>query len=216
MKVAIFGIGALASIFYKRIKNTKNDEVVLFVTDSPESSHYEGISHISFDEFSNSNYKNDTYIFIAIGPSHINKKRSEVYDKLKKIGCSFYKYKSPYSLYDGELSDNVFISDYVSIGSTVKIGNGTFIWENVVISHNVDIGEFVYISPGAIIGSYVTVSSNSLLGMGAIIKPKVNIAEKTLIGAGTYISENTLESGVYAPAKSIFLGQVSEKIDISK
>ena len=216
MKVAIFGIGALASIFLKCIKKTSNDDVILFITDLPETSSFEGIPLISFDKFSHSNYKYDTKIFIAIGPSHINQNRLEVYDKFKKIGCSFYRYKSPHSLYDGEIADNVFIGDFVSIGSSVKIGHGTFIWENVVISHNVEIEEFVYISPGAVIGAYVTVSSNALLGMGAIIKPRVIIAKKSLIGAGTYISKNTLDCGVYAPAKSIFLGQVSEKIDISK
>jgi len=216
MKVAIFGIGELASLFLNCIKKTSNDDVILFITDKPESSFYEDIPHISFDKFSNSNYIHNTSIFIAVGPSHINQKRSEVFDRFKKIGCSFYRYKSPHSIYDGELADNVFIGDFVSIDSSVKIGIGSFIWENVVISHNVEIGEFVYISPGAIIGAYVTVSSNSLLGMGAIIKPRVNIAIKSLIGAGTYISKNTVHCGVYAPAKSKFLGQVSEKIDISK
>ena len=216
MRVAIFGVGALASIFLNCIKNTNKDDVILFITDSPDSSSFEGIPHISFDKFSSSDYKYDTNIFIAVGPSHINQKRFEIFDKFRKIGCSFYRYKSPHSLYEGELADNVFIGDFVSIGASVKIGSGTFIWENVVISHNVDIGEFVYISPGAIIGSYVQISSNSLLGMGAIVKPRVNIARKSLIGAGAYISKNTLECGVYAPAKSAFLGQVSEKIDISK
>lgn len=216
MKVAIFGVGALASVIYEHISRSICDEVVLFISDSPESDTFKGIPHISFDSFIFNKYRHNTSIFIAVGPSQMNQKRLEVFFRFKKLGCNFYSYKSPNSVCEAELDENVFISDFASISASAKIGIGTFIWENVVISHDVEIGEFVYISPGSIIGSYVKVSSNSVLGIGSIIKPKVKIAIKSLIGAGTYINENTIEKGVYVPAKAIFLGSVSEKIDISK
>lgn len=216
MKIAIFGVGALASVIFEHITQSKLDEVVVFISDLPNSNSFKDRPHVSFDSFINSNFYNSTSIFVAVGPSYMNKKRFDVYNRFKNIGCNFYSYKSTNSVYEEQLEDNVFISDFVSISPSVKIGKGTLIWENVVISHDAHVGDFVYISPGSIIGSYVNVSSNSVLGIGSIIKPKVNIASKSLIGAGTYIFENTIENGVYAPAKNIYLGPISEKIDISK
>jgi acetyltransferase-like isoleucine patch superfamily enzyme len=215
MKVAIFGVGALASIIYQSVCDV-GDEVICFISDEPTSERFLGLPHYCFEDFIKLNLYKSTHVFVAVGPSSINQGRSKVMKRFKNIGCKFYSYRSPLSRFSGKLMDNVFIGDFVSIGQAVKIGSGTFIWENVVISHDVNIKEFVYISPGACIGAYATIEDHSLLGMGSIVKPKIKIASKTLVGAGAYISEDTIINGVYAPARNLFLGQVSEKINISK
>jgi UDP-3-O-[3-hydroxymyristoyl] glucosamine N-acyltransferase len=146
----------------------------------------------------------------------MNDNRQSVYKRLKNKGAKFYNYKSPFAIYDGVMNDNVYIGNFSSIHESVKIGTGTFIWEHVNISHDTEIKDFVYISPSVSVGSYVRVEKKSILGMGSIIKPKIVVAEKSLIGAGTYISNDTVENGVYSPANSKFYGQISNKINISK
>lgn len=215
MKVSIFGVGALASIVYQSVCDI-GDEIVCFISDKPNSEIFLELPHYSFEEFIKSNLCKTTQIFVAIGPSNMNQSRSKVIKRFIEVGCELYNYKSPYSKFTGTLSGNIFISDFVSIDKSVKIGPGTFIWENVVISHDVNINECVYISPGACVGAYASIEEYSLLGMGSIIKPKIKVSKKTLVGAGAYISENTVANGVYVPARNIFLGQVSEKINISK
>ena len=216
MKVAIFGTGVFADLVYSKITRKGLDKVSFFITDTPKGDTHIGVSHISTEEFLSSELSRTTAVFVAIGPSRMNRGRQLVYERLKEGGCFFYNVISEKAVCHWAVPCSIYIGDFVSIDSSVKLGAGVTVWDGAVISNNAIIENFVYISPLAGIGAYCQLGTNSLIGMGAVIKPKVKVAASTLVGANAYISEDTIEYGVYGSPKSNFLGQVSDRIDISK
>lgn len=216
-KLIIFGIGPLAKMINFFFSRDSEYDIVAFTVDSEyiKEKTFLDKQVIEFDKIENQYSINNYEMFIAIGPSGMNKVREKKFKDAKKKGYKLASYISTKAICDSLTGENVFIGDMSVINPFVDLGNNILIWENSVINNNVSIEDHCYISPHSSIGTNSIIKQNSIIGTGAIIKTGINIAEKTLIGAGCYISQDTKAKGVYGVKSSGFYGSISEKIDIA-
>ena len=145
----------------------------------------------------------------------MNTNREIKYKEAKLKGYKIAKYISPSSLCYSEVGENCLVADYVSINPFSKIGNNNFFWEYSLVSHDSVINDNCYFGPRSIISSYTQIKNNVIIGANATIKSRLTIGENTLIGSGCYLSKNTAANSVYGRNCSKFLGEISNKIDIS-
>lgn len=93
-----------------------------------------------------------------------------------------------------------------TIGSGVKIGQGsvvmagaiinvdTHIGQNAIVNtgaridHDCVVGNGVHVAPGSTLCGGVTVGNNVLLGAGCVILPNLSVAESAIVGAGSTVS----------------------------
>ena len=216
-KLIIFGNGIMAKIAHFYFSKDSEFEVVAF-TVNKEFNTFDNISSIeivNFEEIQELYPPGSVKFFIAIGPSKMNYNREHIYKKVKKMGYKFASYISSNSKCHSEIGENCFVGDQVIIHPFVEVGNNNVFWDNTLLSHNSIVGDHCYFSPNSNLGAFSEVENNSIIGTGAVIKTNVKIMSKTLVGATSYVSENTLEKGVYGEKTTQLYGCISDKVDIS-
>jgi len=216
-KLIIFGTGIAAKLAHFYFKRDGEYLPVCFTVNRSyiNSEKLCNLPIIPFERI-DTIYKPDLHeIFVAIGPSSMNVNREIKYKESKSKGYKIAKYVSRFSLCYSEVGENCFIADNVTINPFSKIGNNNFFWEYSLISHDSVINDNCYFGPRSIISSYTQIKNNVIVGASTTIKSRLTIEEKTLIGSGCYLSKNTSANSVYGRNCSKFLGEISNKIDIS-
>ncbi len=127
---------------------------------------------------------------LGVGMPKLRKELSEVAcnEGLKRIGIR--SARSQYGNFDVKIHPTVDVMDFVSISSSVTIGEGTLLNRFCNIHHDVRIGTNCEIAPGAHILGRVKVGNNVFIGAGAIILPNIIIADNACVGAGAVVTKN--------------------------
>lgn len=216
-KLIIFGSGILAKLAHFYFTRDSEYKIEGFTVDSPflHNKVLCNLPVVPFEKICLLFPPEDHVIFVAIGPSSMNSIRETKYNEVKLKGYKFAKYISPVSLCYSKVGENCLVADNVTINPFSKIGNNNFFWEYSLISHDSVIMNNCYFGPRSIISSYTQVKNNVIVGSNTTIKSRLTIEEKTLIGSSCYISKNTTVNSVYGRNCSKFLGEISNKIDIS-
>lgn len=170
---------------------------------------------IEFENIEKTHPPDEFTMFVALGPSKVNKIREAKYIEAKSKGYSFANYISPNSVCNSPLGDNNFIGDMSVINPFVVFGNNNLVWEHVIINNSVKIGNNCYMSPKSSIGTKSIIKDNSIIGTGSTIKTGVTVREETLVGANCYISIDTKKNGVYGEKNSKMYGRLSHKVNIT-
>ncbi|MDN5214221.1 acyltransferase [Fulvivirgaceae bacterium BMA12] len=148
-------------------------------------------------------------------------------DKILSIGITGVEFGvgvtvvQPVNLYGCQIGDEVFIGPFVEIQKKVKIGHRTRIQSHTFICELVTIGDDCFIGHGVMfindtfssggpaggdqaLWKQTNIGNNVSIGSNATILP-VDIADNVVIGAGAVVTQNIIESGVYAgnPAKKL-------------
>src|SRR6185436_3887870 len=110
--------------------------------------------------------------------------------------------------------DNCFILEDNTIQPFVTIGNNVTLWSGNHIGHHSVIDDHNFISSHVVVSGHCHIMSNCFLGVNSTIGHKVTIAKDTLLGAGAVVSKDTVEGGVYVPARSILLDKRSNDIGL--
>ena len=130
--------------------------------------------------------------FIAFGQLTSPKKRTELYNRIIKLGGKFiiliskYSYVSPSST----INSGTIIMNGSVINAKSLIGENCIINTNAVIEHEAIIESNVHIAPNATILGNVVIKEGSFIGAGAIIREGITINKNSIIKAGETVMKN--------------------------
>lgn len=152
--------------------------------------------------------------FVAVGYKNMNKIREKLYYDCKNKGYTMANYISSRCTYLSQFptGDNCFILEDNTIQPYVKIGNDVVLWSGNHIGHDVTIEDHCFIASHVVVSGFVTVKRNCFLGVNATIRDAVTIAPETLVAAGAIIMKDTVEKGVYLPARSALFDKKSDEM----
>ena len=156
-------------------------------------------------------------VFVAVGYNSMNKIRENLYNECKAKGYKLANYISSHCTYLSQFppGDNCFILEDNTIQPYVKIGNNVVLWSGNHIGHDVTIEDHNFITSHVVVSGFVTIKRNCFIGVNATLRDAITIAPETLIAAGAIIMKDTVEKGVYLPARSTLFDKKSDEIEIS-
>lgn len=216
-KLIIFGVTEVAKLLHFYIERDKAFNVVAFTLDSSyrKLDTFNDLPLVDFEGIEDKYSPEDHEVFVAIGPSSMNKLRATKLEEVRSKGYNIATYISSNAICHSDVGENCLLADGVIVNPFSKVGDNNFFWERAMVAHDSEIGDNCYFSPNSVVSSYCKVGNNSFIGTAAVLKATVKVAEKSLVGASCYISKDTEVSGVYGVRSSEFFGCISEKVNIS-
>ena len=209
-KLIIYGITDLAEFISYFIERDNTIEIVAFTVEQSYLTKEIFLNKpvVAFERIEDKYSPNEYELFIAIGPTNMNKFREKYFQLAKQKGYTLYTYISKYSVVSSSsIGENNFIGDFTIINPFVSVGNNNIIYEHCVLAANALLGNHGYIAPRAIIGSHAKVKDNIVIGMNSVINTEVIVENESLIGAQCYISKNTVFKGVYGIKSTSLIAQ---------
>lgn len=200
-RIILLGCGGHARSIISTIFEKKKNIEILLVDQNAEANEYIlGCTvQCKYDI-----QKNDEYI-IAIGD---NVKRRELYKQLstKQIGfCISVISEYAYIGTSVEVGEGTFIAPNAYIGPLAKIGSNTIINTASVIEHEVIIGNHTHIAPQSVICGRTRIGNNVFCGAGSKVVDQISICDDVVIGAGAVVIHDITEKGTYVgiPARKL-------------
>lgn len=216
-KIIIFGLSDIAQIANYYFDIDSEHEVVAFTVNKEyiKENTFEGKPVVAFEDLEKHYPTSEYQLFIALSYAKMNKIREEKYNQAKAKGYKLVSYISSKCSYMSQYpcGDNCFIFEDNTIQPFVKLGNNITLWSGNHIGHHSTIHDHNFISSHVVISGHCEIKSNCFLGVNATLHNNVVIEKETLLAAGAIISKNTIEKGVYLPAKSILLDKKSDELN---
>ena len=213
-KIIIYGITDMAEYVSYFINRDSKVDIVAYTVEKKYKDK-DKILNCEVVEFENIEdiYPPSEYeLFIAIGPTEMNKVRERYFVLAKEKGYTLYTYISNHAIVSSSLGENNFIGDFSVINPNVQFGNNNIMYEHCVIASNASIGNSCYVAPRAIVGSHAKVLNNIILGMNSVVNTEVIVANESLIGAQVYVSKDTIFKGVYGQKSTPLIACISDKV----
>lgn len=178
---------------------------------------FEGLPITALEEIQEKYSAQEYEMFVAVGYTNMNKIREKLYNFCKEKGYRMANYISSHCSFLTQFpaGDNCFILEENTVQPYVKIGNNVVLWSGNHIGHDVEIGDHVFITSQAVISGFVKIGRNCFIGVNSTVRDAITIAPETLIAAGAIIMKDTVEKGVYLPARSVLFDKKSDEIKIS-
>lgn len=200
-KLIIFGCGRGADVAARYFASDSKHEVSAFTADKQylSGSSFRGLPLVDFEFVLERYPPSDFQIFVPLGFQKMNVLRAQKYEEAKRKGytCASYISSKVVSHDMLRVGENCFILENNTINYDVTIGNNVVIWSACQIGDQSIIGDHVWISSHAALSGEVTIGEYSFLGVNCTISNYVKVARKSYIGAGSFISQDTVEKGVY-------------------
>jgi sugar O-acyltransferase (sialic acid O-acetyltransferase NeuD family) len=200
-KVVIVGAGEFAEIAYEYLTHDSPYEVVGFsigreFLDRPEIF---GLPVVPFDELESYFDPGQHRAFVAITYAHLNRVRTELYQKTKQKGFELVSYVSSHAFVwrDVEIGENCFIFEHNVLQYGVRIGNNVVLWSGNHIGHQTRIDDNCFISSHVVVSGFCRVGANCFFGVNSTFADNLSIAEDTVVGAGAVVIRNTEPGKVY-------------------
>jgi sugar O-acyltransferase (sialic acid O-acetyltransferase NeuD family) len=155
--------------------------------------------------------------FVAVGYNKMNKVREKLYHEMKALGYNLPNYISPRCSFLSRepIGDNNLILEDNTIQPFVTIGSNNVLWSGNHIGHDGWIGDHNFITSQVVVSGFVKIKNYCFLGVNATIRDGITIENDTLVAAGAIIMKDTIEKGVYLPARSVLFDKRSDEIEIS-
>jgi sugar O-acyltransferase (sialic acid O-acetyltransferase NeuD family) len=217
-KIIIFGTGDIAQIANYYFEKDSEHEVVAFTLNREyiTQNRFENKPVVPFEEIQALYPPGKYSFFLALSYGRMNKLRAEKFAAVKNAGYSIVSYVSSKCTYLSQhpCGENCFIFEDNTIQPYVKIGNNVTIWSGNHIGHHSTIEDHNFVSSHVVISGHCCIKSYCFLGVNSTIGHQVVLAPETLVGAGAIIVKNTVEKGVYVPAKSVLLEKKSDEFKL--
>ncbi len=216
-KVVIFGAAEMARLAHFYFSREQSREIAAFTVNRKYNTGQKfcGLDVVDFEDVLSRFPPSDYDMFIAIGPSNMNTLREQKFFEARKLGYELASYISPNAICDSLIGQNSLLADFAVVNPFAVVGENNFIFEFAFVSNESTVGDNCYISPRATVGTFSAVGNNSFLGTASVINTRVVVGKYSLIGATCYISADTDENSAYGQKQSIYLGNVSQKINVS-
>lgn len=216
-KIIIFGTGDIAQIANYYFDIDSEHEVVAFTVNEAylKENEFEGKPVVTFENITNSYSPSEYQMFIALSYSKMNKIREAKYNEAKAKGYKLASYVSSKCSYMSQYpcGDNCFIFEDNTVQPFVKIGNNVTLWSGNHIGHHSTIHDHNFVSSHVVISGHCEIHSNCFLGVNATLHNNITIQKETLLAAGAIIGKDTVEQGVYLPAKTTLFKKKSNELD---
>ena len=187
-KILIVGAGGHAKICIDIIRQNNLYDIVGATSNSADTKHVLGVPVLGTDEEVLEKYFAEGVKFAVIGIGSLKKlsKRTEIYERLKKIGFHLPTIIHPRAICEpsASIAEGCQVMAGAVIGSDVRINPNCIINSGSIISHDCYLEENIHLTPGAILAGNVYVGKNSIIGMGATVYLGV------IIGTAVIVSNN--------------------------
>lgn len=219
MKLVIIGNTSNARLAHYFFSEDSPFKVVGFSVHSKyiTDSHFMGLPVSAFENIQKDYPPSEYQAFVAVGYNKMNTIRESLYNQCKAQGYVLPNYiSSKCSFLTKEpIGDNNLILEDNTIQPFVKIGSNNVFWSGNHVGHDCNFGDHNFITSHVVISGFVKVKNNCFLGVNATIRDAITIENETLIAAGAIIMKDTVEKGVYVPARSTLLEKRSDELTIS-
>ncbi len=186
-KIILIGAGGHSASCCDVIMLTKKFRIIGFISDDhKKNDNYMGFKILGKLKDLNKFKKITKNLHIAFGSIYNQKKRQEIYIKLKKQGYKFPVIISPISYISkySSVEEGTMVFHDVSINANTKIGKNCIINTKSNIEHDCVIEDNCHISTSANVNGHVKIGKNSFIGSGSIIKENKIISENSFIKMG--------------------------------
>ena len=215
----IFGSGQNSRVAHEYItEEVDTHEVKALVVDdifySAENKPRDGIEVISLSTLVNQYNTSDYEVIAPLYGAHMGRKRQDVYERLKNMGCNFYTFISKRAkLYNKtKIGENCLILDGNTIQPYVEIGNNVTLWSNNHIGHHSIIGDHCTITSQVTVSGNCKFGQNCFLGVSSATRDGCSLGEYSFIGMGAMIANNTEPYSVWTAIASEMRKAKSSKL----
>lgn len=174
-----------------------------------------GLPVVPFEDLEKFYSPLEFFAFVAIGYTKMNKIREKMYNEVKDKGFHLPNYISSKCnfLTEEQIGDNNLILEDNTIQPFVKIGSNNVLWSGNHIGHDTVIHNHVTITSHVVVSGYCVIRDNCFLGVNATLHNEVLLDKETLVAAASIITKQTVEKGVYLPARSSLFNKNSEELE---
>lgn len=200
-KIVIIGAGETAMLAYEYFTHDSQNTIACFAVDTEhkQADELNGLPLTTIDEMVLNYPPNEYRAFIAIGSGKLNRKRTDAYFRIKKMGYSFASYISSRAFVweNVEIGENCFILENNVLQPFTKIGNNVTLWSGNHIGHRTVIEDHCFISSHCVISGFCEIGESCFLGVNCTLEDQVKIAADNFIGAAALIQKNTEVNSFY-------------------
>lgn len=218
-RIVILGNSAMAKIAHHYFTHDSEYEVVAFTVNEQyiTDQSFQGLPTVALENIESLYPPREYKMFVAMGYAQMNKLRANKYYEAKARGYELVSYISSRCsfLTEDPVGDNCMIMEDNTIQPFVRIGNDIVLWSGNHIGHEAIIDDHCFITSHVVVSGFVHIHPYCFLGVNASIRDGITIASETLVGAGAIIMKDTVEKGVYLPARSTLFDKKSDEIVIS-
>jgi sugar O-acyltransferase (sialic acid O-acetyltransferase NeuD family) len=177
---------------------------------------FQGLPVVPFETLETQYPPADFEAFVAVGYTNMNKIREQLYLEAKTKGYTLPNYISPRCsfLTEEPIGDNNLILEDNTIQPFVKIGSNNVLWSGNHIGHDTVIHDHNFITSHVVVSGYCRIHNNCFLGVNATLHNDVTLQRETLLAAGAVIGKDSVEKGVYLPARSSLFDKKSDEIKL--
>ena len=208
-KLIIIGAGGHAKICIDIIRQNNLFDIVGATSNSTDNKNVMNVPVLGTDEEVLEKYFAEGVRFAVIGIGSLKKlsKRTEIFNRLKKIGYHLPAIIHPRAICEpsASIAEGCQVMAGAIIGSEVRINPNCIINSGCVISHDCYLEENIHITPGAILAGNVYVGKNSIVGMGATVYIGVIIGSEVIISNNANVLKDIPDNTVVAgnPAQPV-------------
>jgi sugar O-acyltransferase (sialic acid O-acetyltransferase NeuD family) len=217
-KIVIFGTGDIGRLAHYYFTRDSEHEVVGFTVDRKyrEGETYLDLPVVDFEEVAKQYPPEEFRMFVAVSYIGMNRVRAEKFARAREMGYRMESYVSSRCSYLSEHSvgENCFILEDNTIQPFVKIGENVTLWSGNHIGHDAVIEDHVFITSHVVVSGYVRIQPYCFIGVNATLRNSITIAPATLIGGGSVIMKDTVEKGVYVPARAELIAKSSDEVPL--
>lgn len=210
-KLVIVGIGETAEIAYEYFSYDSEYEVVAFSVNREYMDTIEkfGLPVIPFEEVEMRYPPHKYETFVALSYVHLNRDRTNLYQKCKEKGytCASYISSHAFVWRDVEIGENTFIFENNTIQYKVKIGNNVVLWSGNHIGHRTVLEDNVWLTSHDVVSGFCHIGKNAFLGVNATLGDNVELAEDVILGAGALTVKSLLDKG------GVYVGNPARKLN---
>jgi sugar O-acyltransferase (sialic acid O-acetyltransferase NeuD family) len=205
-KLAIIGSSDLARlVIHQTLESGHFDVIGIYDDFTQVGSFIDGVEVIGtlrdvINDFKTNSFQ---YLFVAIGYSRMEY-RANVFNEFKSV-IPFANIIHKSCIIDSsvKLGEGLFLFPGVILDKGVQIGDNVLLNIGVTIAHDSVVEEHCFLGPRVSIAGFTTLKSRCYVGTNATIIDNLNICSNVIIGAGSVTIKDILEKGVYVGIPSV-------------
>jgi len=215
-KVVVFGTGDFAEVAVERLRREGGHEVVALAV---ERSHRReptafGLPVLAFEDLESAHPPANASLFIAVGPSSVNRVRARLFGAAKARGYHLLTHVSPRATVgpDVRIGENCFVFEGCIVETGASIGDDTILWSGAYVAHHSSIGRHCFLAPYAAVSGRSVVEDGCFLGIHSTVRDHVRVGRECVIGAGAVVRKDVAPGGVYAAPEAVRLHDDSSQV----